>query len=308
MPLPVRRWEYEEAYRTVANPLACLPLSRHYSRWCSWTIEATGVRTVLGIDAAWTETQPSGVALIRGGGRSWECLAIAPSYASFADAAGGVAVDWTRPVVAGPPDVACLATAAATLAGGEVDVVAVDMPLSTVPIEGRREADRAISRAFGARGCAVHSPTVDRPGRIADSLRSEFVARGYPLATAITRSGTSPALVEVYPHTAVLVLLDAEYRVRYKIARARRYWPSLSSAERRVRILSEWRRICSALAETILGIELTLPADAASNTALKRYEDALDALVCAWVGIEYLAGRTTAYGDATAAIWTPHAR
>ncbi len=38
---------------------------------------------------------------------------------------------------------------------------------------------------------------------------------------------------------------------------------------------------------------------------LKRYEDALDALVRAWVGIEYLAGRTRAFGDADAAIWTP---
>ena len=37
--------------------------------------------------------------------------------------------------------------------------------------------------------------------------------------------------------------------------------------------------------------------------ALKRYEDALDALICAWVGTEYLAGRLRAHGDATAAVW-----
>jgi hypothetical protein len=31
----------------------------------------------------------------------------------------------------------------------------------------------------------------------------------------------------------------------------------------------------------------------------------IDALVCAWVGMKYLAGEAVAYGDETAAIWVP---
>jgi predicted RNase H-like nuclease len=42
-----------------------------------------------------------------------------------------------------------------------------------------------------------------------------------------------------------------------------------------------------------------------SASGLKRYEDALDALVCAWVGAKYLLGEAVAYGDGTAAIWVP---
>jgi len=42
-----------------------------------------------------------------------------------------------------------------------------------------------------------------------------------------------------------------------------------------------------------------------SLSHLKRYEDALDGLVSAWVGIEYLEGRAQAYGHATAAVWVP---
>lgn len=38
---------------------------------------------------------------------------------------------------------------------------------------------------------------------------------------------------------------------------------------------------------------------------LKRHEDALDALICAWVGVQYLAGSIRAFGDEDAAIWTP---
>lgn len=263
------------------------------------------VRTILGIDAAWTETQPSGVALLGYDGRDWKCLAVTPSYRSFEESARGTPVDWSRPAAPGRPDIARIAAAAAGIAGRLPDLVAVDMPLSTGPIVGRGAADDAISRAFGAHGCAVHTPSETRPGRLADNMRSTLGDLGYPLATAETAVGTSPALVEVYPHTALLALLDAEYRVKYKISKAYKWWPELSLVERRAKILSTWTRILAVLSETIHGIELALPADAASNAALKRYEDALDSLICAWVGIEYLAGRTTAYGDRIAAIWTP---
>jgi hypothetical protein len=38
---------------------------------------------------------------------------------------------------------------------------------------------------------------------------------------------------------------------------------------------------------------------------LKRYEDALDALISAWVGVEFINGRAIPYGDDAAAVWVP---
>jgi predicted RNase H-like nuclease len=38
---------------------------------------------------------------------------------------------------------------------------------------------------------------------------------------------------------------------------------------------------------------------------MKALEDQLDALVCAWTAVEYLAGRLEPLGDETAAIWCP---
>ncbi len=35
---------------------------------------------ILGIDAAWTEKEPSGVAFIEGAQGGWSCVAVAPSY------------------------------------------------------------------------------------------------------------------------------------------------------------------------------------------------------------------------------------
>jgi predicted RNase H-like nuclease len=42
-----------------------------------------------------------------------------------------------------------------------------------------------------------------------------------------------------------------------------------------------------------------------SLSELKRYEDALDAVVCCWVGMEYIARSARPYGDGLAAIWCP---
>ena len=266
---------------------------------------ARPARAVLGIDAAWTAAQPSGVALVveRDGG--WTCTGVAPGYAEFVGLGSGAAVDWDAPAVpGGEADPAAMLAAADRLApGAEVAVVAVDMPLANGPIRARRACDDAVSRAFGARGCGVHSPSERRPGPIADRLHRAFAERGFALATATVRPERS--LIEVFPHTALLELTRSAYRLTYKAARARRYWPDVAPEERRARLLREWRLILRALGSRIGGVDLPLPRVPPASGRMKRYEDALDAVVCAWVGIEFLEGRARAYGDSDAAIWTP---
>lgn len=260
-------------------------------------------RIVLGIDAAWTSGNPSGVALVRGHGARWDVLAAAPSYASFVAVACGTPLDWDARPVGGAPDCAAILAAATRLAGAPPDVIAIDIPLARDPIRARRPADTAIARAFGGRGCAVHSPQPDRPGPIAALLHDGFVERGFALAGANTRAGTRGALLEVFPHTALLALLGAPYRVPYKTGRTGQYWPALSLAGRHRALRTQWQAIVEALSSTIAGIALPLPRSG-TIAGLKRYEDTMDALICAWVGIEFLAGRATAYGDDRAAIWT----
>ena len=59
-----------------------------------------------------------------------------------------------------------------------------------------------------------------------------------------------------------------------------------------------------------LYLPLPAPGSAGPLAGLKRYEDALDALVCAWVATLYLDGKGMAYNgaDPTAAIWVPGGR
>jgi predicted RNase H-like nuclease len=265
--------------------------------------------SVLAIDAAWTTHEPSGVALVaKDGAGPWRCLCVAPSYAAFLKAADGDSIPWTGPHHGTAPDVrSILASAARLLGGHRVDVVTIDMPVSQKPIKGRRPADNAISTVFGAAQCGTHSPNAARPGKLGEDLTAAFVDAKYEVATVTDKSGTLRRLVEVYPHPALLGLLNETRRLSYKAGKSRKYWPTATVPERIARLLQVHKRILAALSAEIEGIELQLP-DASSCTSLaslKRYEDALDALVCAWVGCRYVGNQATPFGDETAAIWVP---
>jgi predicted RNase H-like nuclease len=138
-------------------------------------------------------------------------------------------------------------------------------------------------------------------------LQRSFEVAGFTLATADGTRRESRALLEVYPHAALMALLGLDRRFPYKVSRSAQYWPELSREERAMRLLGQWRAIRRALARELGPISLPLPRAAAGMplASLKRYEDALDALVCAWVGTLYGQGRTEAFGDADSAIWAP---
>jgi len=262
---------------------------------------------ILSIDAAWTATEPSGVALVVQEDRGWRCINVAPSYEEFIGQANGRETDWSSRSFRGTwPDVPRLIDAASALTTAPIELVAVDMPVGTRPFSARRVADNAISTEFGSRWCSTHSPSEGRPGRLGAQLSAAFRAAGYPLATA-KMTDIVPSLIEVYPHPALLSLLKRTRRVPYKVSKSRKYWPGLGIRERIAALHAEHSAMYAALTSVFGPIDLVLPPveQVPTLARLKRYEDALDALVCAWVGVEHLAGRTVALGDEMAAIWCP---
>ncbi len=255
---------------------------------------------VLGIDAAWTDRQPSGVALLRRDGSKWECLRVTPSYASFCEG-----VNWEERVSGGVADVPALLAVAQRVSGEAPLVVAVDMPLANTVINARRTADNAVSRAFGHCKCAVHSPTPARPGNTGRNLHAGFAGANYSLATQLGDS--PPALLEVYPHVALLGLTGRDERLPYKVGKSNTYWCEISIDQRKRRLVKEWDLILKHLGREIKGINLPLPDSLCEHSlsSLKRYEDAIDALVCAWVATRYLDKTSVPLGDSSAAIWIP---
>ena len=110
---------------------------------------------------------------------------------------------------------------------------------------------------------------------------------------------------------ALLALLKRDYRVPYKVSLSGKYWKAekLTRRERIERLLKQFQEIKDGLNKHISGIPDVIPAPSEVTTlaSLKPVEDMLDGLICAWIGIEHLEGRTVGLGDDTAAIWIPQA-
>lgn len=252
-------------------------------------------KVVLGIDAAWTAVNPSGVALAVKTSGVWRLIAVAASFGEFMALSGSGT---------GSSSPSALVAAASCLAGRAPDLVAVDMPMMDAPITARRAADNAVNRAYSGRGAGTHSPTVDRPGAVGRTLESELAGAGYPLATLDIRP---PCRIEIYPHPALIELTGAARRLEYKIGRTGRYWPGLPLAERRLRLYAVWTAIITALDGVLAGSFdlLALPSADTRGRSLKAFEDRLDAVVAAYAGAMALDGRARPYGDAGSAVWVP---
>ncbi len=259
----------------------------------------------MGIDAAWTVTQPSGVALVINDGTGWTLRAAASSYVGFLACGTDIPVlaDRPRGSVAEP---SALLAAAEALAGCKIDLVTIDMPLSHQPITARRASDNLVSSAYGSRQCGTHTPNAIRPGKVSDDLKMGFELAGYPL---LTREISSPGLLEVYPHPALVELTNAAKRLPYKQGKVGSYWRSDTSADRRAKLLEVWSFIIAHLDRRIGGVAdaLIIPATNAKGWEMKAFEDKMDAVVCAWVGICALESEAVPYGDDISAIWIPKA-
>jgi predicted RNase H-like nuclease len=250
---------------------------------------------VLGIDAAWTSTGSSGVALLNITRDDCKVVRVSDHYAQFTD-------EVFVPGIGGSLDATRLLTVAQKDAGAPVDLVAIDMPMSTVAITGSRAADREVARAFGSLRASPYTPTAARPGPYGKQISDAFQSAGFSLCT-ITNRPPAAALIEVFPLAALARML--RQRPTYKVSKTSKYWRGVVREERMERLLAVWAQIEAALRLRIKEIGLTTPTKAISFSSLKPLENKLDAVICAWVGMCYLAGRIEPFGDDTAAIWVP---
>lgn len=112
-------------------------------------------------------------------------------------------------------------------------------------------------------------------------------------------------LVEVYPHPALIELTGACERLPYKASKRARYWRRFGEPDPCGRLLEVWGAIVDALDFELDGVAAMLPVPAEWRAGMKAFEDKLDAVICAWVGVCILQGRAKPLGDEGAAIWVP---
>ena len=188
-------------------------------------------------------------------------------------------------------------------------VVALDIPLSPEPITGYREADRQITRRYSRMGAAVHSPTKDRPGKIAEMLYQQLTGSGIYWA-GVGAKPDRPYFMEVYPHVTIIEMLGLNYRLPYKVQKKGQYWKDEVPEERYHKSIRQLNFLKKGLeAELQKPLDEFLPElqeeEKYTLHFLKSYEDLLDAIVCALTGYYFLAGKAEGLGDETSAIWIP---
>lgn len=256
----------------------------------------SGIKYILGVDAAWTAKEPSGVALLEvGAAEKPRLLKYARSYEEFLSE-----TDWNLPAKGSEPDFDKLFEFCNSN-GWDVNVIALDIPLSLKRITGRRVCDNLISKHYGKYNASTHSPNTDRPGPVSEKIFSRLSG------SFVWEGKAEKAFIEVYPHVSIIELFGYKERLKYKVQKTDKYWPELKPEERRRNIVANLNELRCKLAGLIDYVQLPyLDAEKAYSKAfLKGYEDVLDALVCAITGFYYLNNQCIGYGDTDGSIWVP---
>lgn len=170
----------------------------------------------------------------------------------------------------------------------ETTLVAIDAPLLVPNVHGRRPVETVLSRLLHKHQAAPH-PANRR--LFPDGVRGERIAHrlgalGFGLDPYLAPRSRARAVLEVYPHAAMITLFGLDKTLKYKArsdrelderrAELRRYRSLLLSLERErppLRRTPLWEDVLDERS-----VELT-------GGALKRREDLWDAVFCAYLGL-----------------------
>ena len=227
----------------------------------------------LGLDPAWVDTNPSGLAVLDANGR---LLEVSADLRGDADV-----LAWIEKNV------------------GACGAVAIDMPTIVRNAMGQRDCERSLRRDFHRHDAGPYpanlglAPFADggRASRLIDGL-DERVFHTTDVAARDPRT----VAFETYPHAAAVRLFELAAIKRYK--KKGRPWDL---------VLSEWaayRRLLDGLrdADPPLLLDEGLLPRSVSKERYKRWDDAIDAVVCAYVAAYVWthgtqSPRVSVYGD-----------
>jgi predicted RNase H-like nuclease len=231
----------------------------------------TGERHFVGIDLAWSARNPSGVAV----------LCMAP------DADRAVLVE-PLPAVPLYSDDEIIAYLEPFIRDGAV-LIGIDAPLTVPNCSGRRPGDAALTRAFARFHAGAHPANRARleayNGGVVrgEALVARLAALGIAHDPVLKLRQPARQVFEVYPHPAMIVLFGLDRILKYKARKG------LASGERQIAFRAYQGHLRDlSRAEPALDLPQAL-LDPARLTqrggALKRYEDQLDAVLCAYVAL-----------------------
>jgi predicted RNase H-like nuclease/ppGpp synthetase/RelA/SpoT-type nucleotidyltranferase len=239
-------------------------------------------RHYVGLDLAWGENRPTGVAVLDEAG---ELLHVSTHREDEAITAA------VAPYVAGE----CL--------------VAIDAPLIVANATGNRPAEAALNKVFARFDAGAHPANTGKK-ELSGTPRAARIAAA--LGLEIDPASTSPRrAIEVYPHPATVALFGLGRTLKYKNKPGR----TLDRLRSELLLLMghleglDRAEVPLRVADSGAWMSLRGIAEAAERKSdLRRVEDQVDAVVCAYVGLfsERRPELTTVFGDGvTGYIVTP---
>ena len=208
---------------------------------------------------------------------------------------GAVALQWQEGAAGGSRTLAVCAYADALLTdddilafvrqaddGGGV-LVGIDAPLDVPNLTGERPVEAALRKCFGKYQAGAHPANRQRfkndirGERLAKRLKDELnIVNDFRFAAG---DETVRRCVEVFPHPAMVVLFGLAKTLKYKAKPGR---DTHSRMGEYVRYIEGLQNLAANDPTLTAPDWLAVPHDK-SGAALKRYEDLLDALMCAYI-------------------------
>jgi predicted RNase H-like nuclease len=163
-------------------------------------------------------------------------------------------------------------------------VIAIDASLVVINETGQRPCEREIARTFGRNHASCHTSNLGRPYattgmRLVSELEKLGFGHDFNMGQAKQRSGRW--LFESYPHPAMIRLFELDRIIRYKKGRVGEKRQGLGILRRHLETLADGSR--GLAASPTLTEVLERDPEGLVGKALKRYEDTLDAIFCAYL-------------------------
>lgn len=227
----------------------------------------------VGIDLAWGQRKPTGVAAV--------------------DAAGKLVF------VGAATDDASIRGALAPFVQDDC-LVAIDAPLIVTNPTGQRPAEKQLNADFGRFQAGAHPANMGKP-EFAETPRGARIAASLDLDID-PHSKASRRAIEVYPHPATVALFRLGRTLKYK-AKPGRGVPQLRSEL--LRLMEHVEGLASAVPPLRVADDASwaqlrdVVEKAERKSELRHAEDPVDAVVCAYVAMyaAYRSDDVTIYGD-----------
>ena len=168
---------------------------------------------------------------------------------------------------------------------GYVQGVAIDAPLIITNQSGQRSCERELSRVYGGRWASCHASNLTLyPNPTSSTLSRRLQEKGFKHLISPNRGRWQ---LECYPHPAIIEIFGLSKRLPYKKGRVAEKKQGQANLAKHIKSLEE---------SQILRIKIENSAEqflsekrifSNNGMMLKKNEDALDSILCAYIGALY---------------------